>query len=180
MSGDVVVLNRSKYNEFKIKTIERLSEESVLSLVGKRIHFTWHNINKHTKWTMPGKVLSLKSNKLRVFTMDIIFDEDEIDDDCNNMIEEIDLNEIIDVYEFSNYNPNFLDLHDYIHDDFHESAAYRITNIWNKSIECMIIDSDSISIRFICRNENNELINDEYPLYFISKIERIGVSQNEE
>ena len=98
MSGDVVVLNRSKYNEFKIKTIERLSEESVLSLVGKRIHFTWHNINKHTKWTMPGKVLSLKSNKLRVFTMDIIFDEDEIDDNCNNMIEEIDLNEIIYVY----------------------------------------------------------------------------------
>ena len=44
----------------------------------------------------------------------------------------------------------------------------------------MIIDSDSISIRFICRNENNELINDEYPLYFISKIARIGVSQNEE
>ena len=59
-----------------------------------------------------------------------------IDDNCNNMIEEIDLNEIIDVYEFSNYNPNFLDLHDYIHDDFHESAAYRITNIWNKWTLC--------------------------------------------
>ena len=25
------------------------------------------------------------------------------------------------------------------------ATAYRITNIWNKSIECMIIDSDSIS-----------------------------------
>lgn len=180
MEGSIEILSYSNYEEFKFKSISNINDSFAKSLINKHIHFTWHDRKECTKTNLPGKVISYENGKLKIFTMDIIFDDNEVGEDGNCMIYDIELRDISDVFVFDNYNHIFLDLHEFIRDDFHESAAYRITNIWNKSIECMIIDSDSISIRFICRNETNELINAEYPLYFISKIERIGVSQNEE
>ena len=182
MSGDVVVLNRSKYNEFKIKTIERLSEESVLSLVGKRIHFTWHNINKHTKWTMPGKVLSLKSNKLRVFTMDIIFDEEKLISKLpskfrqntrrsyrkglrNNISKKVDLNNFYNLYlqtaQRHSFNPHTIDYFKNLINIYKENLIF--LEVWYNDIPLamsidIIYNNKLIYLYGVSSTENRNLL----------------------
>ena len=55
----------------RLNTIDKMNEELAKSLIGKHIHFTWHNKDDNTKETMPGKVLSYDDNKITIGTMDI-------------------------------------------------------------------------------------------------------------
>ena len=79
----------------KLRTMDMMTDELANSLIGKHIHFTWHNKKDNTMETMPGKVLGYNDNKITIGTMDIIMLDDE---DKDGIIMTYDIDDITDFY----------------------------------------------------------------------------------
>ena len=159
------LLKPIKDKDFFLDTIDIIDSEYANSLVGKHIHFTHHDTKDNTVITMPGKVLEYNDGKLKIFTNDIIFDDDT-NDDNNKMIEFIDINDISNLFVFDNYTKEYWNLVDTIDNN----RIYTITNIYGNSIEGIISDMDSNIITILYKDLLNNVNSIEYPLYLISDI----------
>ena len=151
----------------RLNTIDKMTEELAKSLIGKHIHFTWHNKDDNTKETMPGKVLSYDDNKITIGTMDITMLDDENKD---GIVMTYDIDDITDIFPFEDYEYN----HDFLHllDDVNEEdlgkTKYDI-NLFDATITTTILDYDMpLTLTFGSSKDKSE-----YPLYFIKSITRV-------
>ena len=97
----------------KLDTIEKLTEEIAKKLVGKHIHFTWHNKEDNTMETRPGKVLDYNNKMLKIDTLDIIY-ADTYKEVSNKLIKEINIDDLSDVLTFEEYTKEFWNILDSI------------------------------------------------------------------
>ena len=165
-------LNNTESKAFELNTKETLDEETAKTLVNKNIHFTWHNKKERTIMTIPGKVLDYKNGYLKVFTTNIAFEDQSVDEKSNKMIENIALDEISNYMVFDNYTKEFYDLAENIEFDDNDQIIlkpYKVTNIFNESIECIITTIDAFEMGLVYKY-NNDLVEIEYPTYFIKRI----------
>ena len=152
----------------RLNTIDKMNEELAKSLIGKHIHFTWHNKEDNTKETMPGKVLSYDDNKITIGTMDIAMLDDE---DKDGIVMTYDINDITDIFPFEDYeyNHNFLHLLDNVKEEDLNKTRYNIEFFDNTVITTNIIEVDMpLSITFGISNDISE-----FPLYFIKSITQV-------
>ena len=143
----------------KLETIHIIDEEFAKSLVGKHIHFTWHNKEDNTVEIMPGKVLEYSDKKLKIDTMDVIMLDDKED---SKMIKTFNIDDINDIFVFDKYKKECWTLLDNIE----LNRNYEITNVFGDKINAKIINYDS-PLKITILDENNEY---DYPLYFIEDI----------
>ena len=147
-------------SNFKLNTIDTIDEEFAKSLVGKHIHFTWHNRKEKAIETMPGLVKSYDKGILKVDIMDIF--SLDIDDFKGHPYK---IKDITDVYVFNEYNKNYEKLRD-IDDEEINKELFEITNIFGNTITSKVLDYDYPLYITI-------LIDDkpyDYPIYFIKEI----------
>ncbi len=152
----------------KLRTMDMMTDELANSLIGKHIHFTWHNKKDNTMETMPGKVLGYNDNKITIGTMDIIMLDDE---DKDGIIMTYDIDDITDIFPFEDneYNQNFLYLLDDVKEEDLNKTRYNIEFFDNTVITTNIIEVDMpLSITFGISNDISE-----FPLYFIKSITRV-------
>lgn len=152
----------------KLITIDIMTDELANSLIGKHIHFTWHNKKNNTVETMPGKVLDYKDNKITIGTMDIIMLDDE---DKDGIVMTYDINDITDIFKFEDneYNHDFLHLLDDVKEEDLNKTIYNIELFDNTIITTNIIEVDMpLSIAFGSLDNISE-----FPLYFIKSITRV-------
>lgn len=151
----------------KLTTIDVMSEELAKSLIGKHIHFTWHNKEDNTSEIMPGKVLDYKNNKITIGTMDITMLDDENKD---GIVMTYDIDDITDIFPFeeNEYNHNFLNLLDDVNEEDLNKTKYEI-KLFDVVITTTILDYDMpLTITFGSSSDKTE-----YPLYFIKSIKRV-------
>lgn len=111
----------------RLNTIYKITEELGKSLMGKRMHSTWHNREDNTIETMTGKVLDCKDNKIIVDTMDI-FMLDDNNSNNNKMIKTFNIDDITDIFPFEEdeYNPDVLDMVKDINESDYNKTRYDI------------------------------------------------------
>ena len=153
----------------RLNTIDKMTEELGKSIIGKHMHFTWHNKEDNTIETMPGKVLDCKNGKITVDTMDIFMLDDETSNENNKMIRIFDINDITDIFPFEDdeYNPNFLDMIKDIDESDYNKTCYDIY-LGDATITATIADIDTPLT--LTMNLSGELC--EYPLYFVYAIRK--------
>ena len=152
----------------KLRTMDMMTDELANSLIGKHIHFTWHNKKDNTVETMPGKVIDYKDNKITIGTMDIIMLDNE---DKDGIVMTYDINDITDIFKFEDneYNHDFLHLLDNVKEEDLNKTRYNIEFFDNTVITTNIIEVDMpLSITFGISNDISE-----FPLYFIKSITRV-------
>ena len=151
----------------KIDTIDKLPSDYAKTLIGKHIHFTWHNTFDNTNETMPGKVLDYQNGKIKIDTMDII-----MLDDCDkesNMTKVFDIEDISDIFVFEKYTKEFYKLLDNINEHDLNTKEFEITTVFGDSIKSRILNySDSLFITIVLDDERYD-----YPLYFIESIKMV-------
>ena len=155
-------------NKFLFKTEDKINKKRAMELVGKHIHFTWHNKEDDTIETIPGLVLEDNDGMLKIYTMDIIF-EDASSDDNTRFIKDIYYNELSNVFEFKKYTEKFWTLLDSIEDKDIISKEFEIKNVFGKTIETKVVDYN-IPLSLTLLMDDDEV---EYPLYFIESIKTI-------
>lgn len=164
----------STTNLLKLETIESINDDNAKSLLGKNIQFTW--IKDDTKTGMVGRVLGYFNNKLRIYTMNILNDEeDNLDNDKNIYIEYIDYSNLRDIVIFEEYTKEFWELTDVIEltaDEEIQKNIYEITTIFGDTIECIVDFYDSFTLTITVKNNQNKLEQIEYPLYFVGTIRK--------
>lgn len=151
----------------KLDTIEKLTEEIAKKLVGKHIHFTWHNKEDNTMETMPGKVLDYNNKMLKIDTLDIIY-ADTYKEVSNKLIKEINIDDLSDVLTFEEYTKEFWNILDSITEEELEERNFEISDVFGNTFTTRILDNDSLSITILCDDEPYD-----YPLYFISGLRAI-------
>lgn len=171
-------LTEVKDESFLLKEIEIIDENTVKELIGKHIKFTKHNRQEKSKVTLPGKVIDYKDGLVLIYEYDIIYEPSEppLDDE----IENISINDISNVVIFDEYNKDFVEGFTDINNENFEliKGIYKITNIYNKTIEGFLLDADSFNIDFVYKNKKGFQII-EYPLYLINSIEIIKEEEKE-
>lgn len=155
--------------KFKLETITSINKEQASLLVGKHIHFSWHDKNTNTICNIPGKVIDYLDNKLRIYTNDILMIDDS--DNVNKMIYDIELDDISNVHIFDVYNEKFQELYDCIDEERLGNVTYTITNVYNQKLKIIITDFDSLSIYFIYEELGEKKLG-EYPVYLLSDIKK--------
>lgn len=161
--------NNNEYEIFKLKVIPKINIKQAKSLIGKHIHFTCHDRTSNTIFNIPGKVIEQFDNKIKIYTNDILMIEDK--DTINNMIYDIDLKDITNVFIFDNYNNNFQDLLNNINEETLLKDTYTLTNIYNNKIDVKITCFDILTIDFIYQ-KSNKTIYKNYPIYLLNNIKR--------
>lgn len=153
----------------RLNTIDKMTEELGKSLIGKHVHFTWHNKDENTRETMPGKVLECKDNKIIVDTMDIFMLDDETSNDNNKMIKTFDINDITDIFPFDDdkYNPDVLNMVKDIDESDYNKTRYDIY-LGDATITTTIANMD-VPLT-LTMNLSGELC--DYPLYFVYAIRK--------
>ena len=148
----------------KLDTIEKLTEEIAKKLVGKHIHFTWHNREDDTRETMPGKVLDYNDKILKIDTLDIIY-EDTCKEVSNELIKEINIDDLSDVLTFEEYTKEFWNILYSITEEDLKRKKFTISDVFGNTFTTRILDNDSLSITILCNDEPYD-----YPLYFIKNL----------
>lgn len=155
-------------NKFLFKVEDKITKKKAKELVGKHIHFTWHNKEDDTIETIPGLVLEDNDGMLKIYTMDIVFDDSAVDD-SNRFVKDISYDELSNVFEFEKYKDKFWTLLDNIDDKDIISKEFEIKNVFGKSIKTKVVDYNiPLSLTIIV--DDCEV---EYPLYFIDSIKNI-------
>ena len=152
----------------KLNTIEIMTEQLAKSLIGKHIHFTWHNREDNTQETMPGKVLDYKNERITIGTMDILMLDKE---DKDGIVMTYDINDITDIFPFEEkkYNNSFLHLLDDFNEENLNKSRYDIELFDNSVVTTSIIDLDMpFFITFGVSGDESE-----FPLYFIKSITQV-------
>ena len=155
-------------NKFLFKTKDKITKKESKELVGKHIHFTWYNKEDDVMETIPGLVLSEEDGVLKIYTMDIIF-EDAKEEDNNRFIKDINYDELSNVLVFDNYTNEFWKLLDNIDDKDIINKEFEIKNIFGNTITTKIVDYN-IPLSITILIDKDEVI---YPLYFIESINSI-------
>lgn len=162
---------------FELSTIATLNEKDAIELINKNIHFTWWNKKEKSMETLPGKVIGYDNKRLKVFTYNITFDDDSVDEEHNKMIENIPIDEIKDYMIFENYTKEFWNLTEVVECDENERPLkkyYKVENIFGEILECIIELFDSFTIVLSYKSKDGKAIIVGYPLYFIKSIELIS------
>lgn len=166
-------LNVESIDEFISNEIEIVTEEIADQLVGKHIAFTNHDRKEGTKITLPGKVIKYLNKVLYIYTNDIIYEESEQPSESD--LEQISVDDVTNVIIFESYNKDFVEGFPEL--EYNEFKLipniYKVTNVFDKSIECVVYDADSFNAELVYKKENGKLESIEYPLYLIKSIERI-------
>ena len=152
-------------NNFLFKVEDKISKKRAKDLVGKHIHFTWHNKEDDTIETIPGLVLDNNDGMLKIYTMDIVFENASINDN-NRFIKDINYDELSNVFVFDKYKEEFWTLLDDLDDKDIILKEFEITNVFGDSIETKVLDYN-IPLTFTLEIDGDEV---EYPLYFIESI----------
>lgn len=153
----------------RLNTRDKMTEKLGKSLIGRHMHFTWHNREDNTIETMPGKVLDCKDNKIIVDTMDIFMLDDNTSKENNKMIKTFNIDDITDIFPFEEdeYNPNVLDMVKDIDESDYDKTRYDIY-LADATITTTIADIDTPLT--LTMNLSGELC--EYPLYFVYAIRK--------
>ena len=153
----------------KLNTINKMTEELGRSLIGKHMHFTWHNKEDNTIEIMPGKVLDCKDNKITVDTMDIFMLDDDTSNKTNKMIKTFTIDDITDIFLFEDdeYNPDVLNMIKDIDESDYNKTRYDIY-LGDATITTTIVDIDAPLT--LTMNISGELC--EFPLYFVRYIKK--------
>ena len=155
-------------NKFLFKVEDKINKKRARELVGKHIHFTWHNKEDDTIETIPGLVLEDNDGVLKIYTMDIVFEDATADDD-SRFVKDINYNELSNVFVFNKYTEEFWTLLDSIDDKDIISKEFEITNVFGKTITTKVVDYN-IPLSLTLLIDEDEV---EYPLYFIESIKSI-------
>lgn len=153
----------------RLNTIDKMTEKLGKSLIGKHMHFTWHNKEDNTIETMSGKVLDCKDNKIIVDTMDIFMLDNNASNDNNKMIRTFNIDDINDIFPFEEdeYNLDVLDMVKDIDESDYNKTRYDIY-LADATITTTIADIDTPLT--LIMNLSGELC--EYPLYFVYAIRK--------
>jgi len=155
-------------NKFLFKVKDKISKKEAKELVGKHIHFTWLNKEDDTIETIPGLVLENNDGMLKIYTMDIVF-EDANEDDNSRFVKDINYDELSNVFVFDKYKNEFWTLLDSIDDKDIISKEFEIKNVFGETIKTKVVDYN-IPLSLTILLDDDEV---EYPLYFIESINSI-------
>ncbi|MCI8915037.1 MAG: hypothetical protein HFF38_13205 [Lawsonibacter sp.] len=161
-------------DNFFLKYKSTLSKKYAKLLIGKTIYFTWRrkssNSNMFTKEYTSGKVLDYKDNKLLIYTHYVTILEKDLCDPNdlkdNEFIQEIPLENITDIAEFTKYEYEGWEI---LPDDYY-GKIYDITNVQDNSIIALTYDFDGLYLHLAYKDKNNEVITNKYPISLISNM----------
>lgn len=154
-------------NKFLFKTSKKITDKEAKNLIGKHIHFTWYNKEDDVIETLPGMVLDYNEKILKIYTMDILFDNKDIDD-SNRFVKNIRFDEISNIFIFDKYTKDFWKLLDNLDDKNILNKDFKITNVFDQSINTKIINYN-IPLSLTILVDNKEI---DYPLYFVKSINK--------
>lgn len=154
-------------NKFLFKTSKKITDKEAKNLIGKHIHFTWYNKEDDVIETLPGMVLDYNEKILKIYTMDILFDNKDIDD-SNRFVKNIRFDEISNIFIFDKYTKDFWKLLDNLDDKNILNKDFKITNVFDQSIDTKIINYN-IPLSLTILIDNKEI---DYPLYFVKSINK--------
>lgn len=154
-------------NKFLFKTSEKITDKEAKNLIGKHIYFTWYNKEDDVIETLPGMVLDYNEKILKIYTMDILFDNKYIDD-SNRFVKNIRFDEISNIFIFDKYTKDFWKLLDNLDDKNILNKDFKITNVFDQSIDTKIINYN-IPLSLTILVDNKEI---DYPLYFVKSINK--------
>ena len=168
-------LTTSKTTSFFLEYKPTIDIQYAKSLVGKLIYFTWtyfENGTDKTREELSGKVLDFYDNKLKIYTHYVTILEEDLNNKSdlndNPLIQDIHINDITNVAEFSNYK---FEGWETLPDDYYGNI-YKITNMEDVTITAIPYDFDGINVYLMIRESNKtgeEIVRRKYPISLIKE-----------